>query len=723
MAKTKRNQKNKPRIYVATETKRLIGAVLSIAFGMILVLAHFQTAGPAGEFVWQIFSFLMGWGYLLLPAAFFAVAVALLRGVPENGWTLGVGIALLVLASLGVADELRSGQTGLIGQAVSSLSLLFGFWATIVILIAIGISGLVMAFHGAPRQSKDREKVAVLPSMKESQVSLPAQAEEVLPQQTETSQAKRPKEADSAKSERHRLAEMSRQGEEDMAFASKIFLKDWDLPSLDLLEADGSAPTAGDVKINSNIIRRTLDNFGIAVEMAEVHVGPTVTQYTLKPAEGVKLAKIVALQNDLALALASHPIRIEAPIPGKSLVGIEVPNKAAAVVRMRTLFADAKFFEERSPLAFLLGRDVKGSPAVADLARMPHLLIAGATGSGKSIFIHSLLASFLFRNPPHLLRLILIDPKRVELSQYQGIAHLLTPVITDGKKAVRALGWAVKEMDRRYATLLANRSRDIFAYNSTRRDNPAEIMPFVVIVIDELADLMAAFGREAEGLIVRLAQMARAIGIHLVVSTQRPSVEVITGLIKANITSRVAFQVASQVDSRTILDMSGAEKLLGFGDMLFLAPDSSKPRRIQAPYIADREVKRMTEFLNKQGEEFAGVPYNSETATGDGALRGETIDQALGAETESVGDLDFDLEGDQPDDDPLYQDAVQVVTEAKKASASLLQRRLKIGYARAARLLDIMEEQGVVGPGEGAKPREVYGAIPEDDSDFRDKNL
>lgn len=684
MARNKQNHKEKPRVFVRPETKRLIGAVLASACGAVLVLAQFEMAGPAGRFVWQTFSFLMGLGYVLLPLAFFAVAIALLRGIPENAWALGIGIALVALAILGIIDEFEPGQAGLIGQAASAFSPLFGFWASIIILGAVCVSGLAMAFHGAPRQTRTgqphkKEKVAVIVPAATEHLPLSGQAK------TE------PKAV-----ERRRPAGAAGPGEEEIALSVKTFLKNWDLPPLDLLEQDTSSPTAGDVRINSNIIKRTLENFGIPVEMAEVHVGPTVTQYTLKPAQGVKLAKIVALQNDLSLALAAHPIRIEAPIPGQSLVGIEVPNKAAAVVRMRTLFADAKFFEERSPLAFLLGRDVMGRPLLADIARMPHLLIAGATGSGKSIFIHSILMSLLFRNPPHLLRFILIDPKRVELSQYQGIPHLLAPVITEGKKAINVLRWATKEMDRRYAVLLGSHSRDIFTYNASRQNTPEDILPFIVIVIDELADLMAAFGRDVEGVIVRLAQMARATGIHLVVSTQRPSVEVITGLIKANITSRAAFQVASQVDSRTVLDMAGAEKLLGFGDMLFLAPDASKPRRIQAPYIADREIKRVVEFLARQGEEL-GSTFGEMVQSPPEEFGTGILGDGAGA---SSGALD---------EDPFYEEAVRIVREAKKASASLLQRRLKVGYARAARLLDIMENRGVVGPGEGAKPREVYG--------------
>lgn len=687
--KFREGPRREPRILIRKETKRILVAVVAAAFGAVLVMAQFGLAGPAGNFIFTSLSFLMGWEYALLPAAFFITAIAFLRGIPSNAVTLAIGLSLAVLSVLGISHEIEPYSAGLVGQAIASISAVFGFWASLVILGAAGICGLFIAFHArVPRPKTEAAKLPVV--NKVEQPSIVSQSSQSKPDKP------------SRESQTRGRPELDREEESALPVIPKVLLKDWDLPPLDLLESDTSKPTAGDVRINANIIKRTLENFGIPVEMAEINVGPTVTQYTLKPAEGVKLAKIVVLQNDLALSLAAHPIRIEAPIPGKSLVGIEVPNKAAAVVRMRTLFADAKFFDERSPLAFLLGRDVMGAPITADLSRMPHLLIAGATGSGKSIFIHSVLSSFLFRNPPHLLRLILIDPKRVELSQYQGIPHLLTPVITEGKRAVNALKWAIKEMDRRYALLLGAHARDIFSYNTSRGASPEELLPFIVIFIDELADLMAAYGREIEGAIVRLAQMARATGIHLVVSTQRPSVEVITGLIKANITSRVAFQVASQVDSRTILDMAGAEKLLGFGDMLFLAPDASKPRRIQAPFVADRETKRVVEFLTVEGDTLGA--HMPET------LDAEDVDVA-GENTE--GDLEFEGE------DSLYDEALRVVREAKKASASLLQRRLKVGYARAARLLDIMEARGMVGPGEGAKPREVFG-IKEDH--YRDES-
>ncbi|MEK7552980.1 MAG: DNA translocase FtsK, partial [Patescibacteria group bacterium] len=365
---------------------------------------------------------------------------------------------------------------------------------------------------------------------------------------------------------------------------------------LSLLERDVGKPVSGDIKANANIIKRTLANFGIMVEMDEVSIGPSITRYALKPAEGVKLSRIIALQNDLALALAAHPIRIEAPIPGLSLVGIEIPNRTKATVGLAPLLGSAAFLNSPLSLLVSLGRDISGAPHFANLARAPHILIAGSTGSGKSVVIHTFITSLLYRNSPQALRLIMIDPKRVELTLYNKIPHLLTPVVTDAKKAIATLKWATQEMERRYGVLEQEAVRDIQSYHKTKPENVSE-MPYIVIIIDELADIMTRYPRELEAVIVRLAQMSRAVGIHLVLSTQRPSVEVITGLIKANISSRVALQVASQIDSRTILDMAGAEKLLGSGDMLYLSGERSKPLRLQSAFVSEGEVKKVVDWL------------------------------------------------------------------------------------------------------------------------------
>jgi S-DNA-T family DNA segregation ATPase FtsK/SpoIIIE len=415
---------------------------------------------------------------------------------------------------------------------------------------------------------------------------------------------------------------------------------------------------------------------------------------------GVKLSKITALQSDLSLALAAHPIRIEAPIPGKSLVGVEVPNKKFALVGMRNMLDSDDFQKSSYVLPIALGRDVAGFPVFANLARMPHLLVAGATGTGKSVCINTIILSLLYRHSPNILKFIFIDPKRVELTVYNGIPHLITPTIVEPKKAVNALKWAVREMEKRYEMLATGGSRDIFSYNAKQASKKdGEIMPFIVVVIDELADLMMSYGRDIEATVVRLAQMARAVGIHLIVSTQRPSVEVITGLIKANITSRIAFQVASGIDSRTILDATGAEDLLGKGDMLFQAGDVSKPKRIQGTFVTEKEVKDVAKFIKMQSEQMEEEGATEGASTGTLSIEPDAV----------VADVRHGS-GDEDGGDDMYHEAKEVVIQAGKASASLLQRRLRVGYARAARLLDLLEESGIIGPGEGAKPREVFRA-------------
>lgn len=460
----------------------------------------------------------------------------------------------------------------------------------------------------------------------------------------------------------------------------------WKAPAMDLLSSVGSKADAGDVKANAATISQTLESFGINVQMDEVNVGPTVTQYTFIPPAGVKLNKITTLDTNLALSLAAHPIRIEAPIPGKSAVGVEIPNKSIAMVRLRGVLESPEWQKEKAPLTFALGRDVSGIPMFTDLAKMPHMLIAGATGSGKSAMINAFLTSLLYRNSPNDMKLILVDPKRVELGLYNDIPHLLTPVIVEPEKCISALKWAVAEMERRYKLLAEVGNRNIIEYNKAHAD---EAMPYIVIVIDEMADLMVLAAADVESLIVRLAQMARAIGIHLVLATQRPSVDVITGIIKANIPARLAFSVASQVDSRTILDQMGAEKLLGKGDMLFSSPDFMKPRRIQGAFLEEKEVKAITDYLKN-----ARPPqYNDEVLA-------QKVSIGKGGGGGGGGDLG------EPDDD-MFEEAAEAVFRAGKASASMLQRRLRVGYARAARLLDLLEERGIIGPADGARPRDV----------------
>lgn len=476
---------------------------------------------------------------------------------------------------------------------------------------------------------------------------------------------------------------------------------DYELPPLSLLSKNAGKPSVGDIRARGNIIKQTLANFGITVEMDEVSVGPTVTRYAMKPAQGIKLTKIVGLKQDLSLALAAHPIRIEAPIPGKSLVGIEIPNVSKSSIGLGSLLEDKEYQESPHRLLTALGKGVTGKAYFANIAKMPHLLIAGTTGSGKSVTVHNLIMSLLYRNTPDELRFIMVDPKRVELTLYDGIPHLLSPVIKDPKKAVLALKWAAKEMERRYDLLEQYKCRDIKSYHEnvmipahaesdgTDTESLPEKMPYIVCIIDELADIMQAYPRELESAIVRLAQMSRATGIHLVLSTQRPSVNVITGLIKANIPSRLALQVASQIDSRTILDTPGAESLLGAGDMLYQGGDMSKPERMQAAWLPEEEIKRVVQFIKKKNP---SIP--------DHIIMSETLD-----DEKTIVGVNFD--DDSESDDPLYEDAKRAVIEAGKASTSYLQRKLKVGYSRAARLIDLLEENGVVGPADGSKPREV----------------
>ncbi|MFA7204307.1 MAG: DNA translocase FtsK, partial [Candidatus Caldatribacteriota bacterium] len=456
-----------------------------------------------------------------------------------------------------------------------------------------------------------------------------------------------------------------------------------DLP-LDLLSGKINKATSGDINNNILIIQRTLENFGISVEMGEVNVGPTVTQYTFKPSEGIKVSRITALSNDLSLALAAHPIRIEAPIPGKALVGIEVPNRSKAIVGLREVLEDNDFKTRPSNLTAALGKDVSGKNIVYDIAKMPHLLVAGATNSGKSVCLNTIIISLLYQNNPDDLRFIMVDPKRVELPAYNGIPHLLTPVITEVSKTINALRWCLNEMDRRYEILNQAGKKNIQTYNKSSKEK----MPYIIFVIDELADLMVAAAKDIEGSVIRLTQMSRAVGIHLILATQRPSVDVITGLIKANTPARIAFSVASAVDSKTIIDSSGAEKLLGKGDMLFSTAELSKPKRIQGAYVDDSEILSITNYIK---DKYGSADYL------EGIVERQKVSGIGG-----VG-----LDGSMGDEDELLEEAKEIIIAAGKASTSFLQRRLRIGYSRAASILDMLEETGIVGPSNGSKPREL----------------
>lgn len=666
------------------ETKNSILGILLLGVATLLILAAIGKAGPVGKFLYLILVNLFGWGYYLLPTI--AVLVALIFFFSRQRIFIAtslIGSVLFIITGLGLIDIVFEGHGGLVGKTIGLLEIPFGYTASIILSLSLLATSLLITFNASIKLRRDEKEKAVesekLPAeeMEMDEVVIAKQETEQKP--VNTKRAEKPVEEVPAL--------------QPTAQKSAVKLKTYPnyvAPPLSLFKSSIEKPTPGDLRANANIIKRTLDGFGIPVEMGEINIGPKVTRYTLKPAEGVKLSRIIALNQDLALALAAHPIRIEAPIPGKSLVGIEVPNKAAAIVRLGSLLSYSEI-KESGPLNFILGRGVSGEPIFADIEKMPHMMIAGATGSGKSVAIHALILALLYKNSPDTLRLAMVDPKRVELSIYSGLPHLIAPVVTEGKKAVGLFRWAIQEMERRYELLLGVGARDIGSYNK-KGESP---LPYILLIVDELADLMAAHGKEIESSIVRLAQMARATGIHLVVSTQRPSVEVITGLIKANITARVALQVASQVDSRTILDMAGAEKLLGGGDMLFISSEFSKPKRIQGAYVSEEEIRKVAKFIEENNET---VGY------------GENVPVAGTAEENSASAAQFldKWSGDEEDDDEMLQEAIRVVSEAKKASASLLQRRLKVGYARAARLLDIMEEKGLIGPGEGAKPREVF---------------
>ncbi len=468
-------------------------------------------------------------------------------------------------------------------------------------------------------------------------------------------------------------------------------------PPIELFERspDESDPTAQDeLKANAQKLVDTLESFGVRTRVLDISRGPAVTRYEVQPMAGVKISRITSLADDIALNLAVADVRMEAPIPGKPAVGIEVPNHKRQAVYIRSVFESQSFLRMSSPLGIALGKDIAGVAQVADLCKMPHLLIAGSTGSGKSVCVNSIIMSLVFRSSPEDVKLLLIDPKVVELAEYNGIPHLLMPVVTEPKKAAGALGSAVQEMERRYRMFAENNVRDIKSFNKLAAERPdLEKMPYIAIVIDELADLMMVVGKDVEDSICRIAQKARAAGMHLIVATQRPSVDVITGLIKANIPSRIAFAVSSQVDSRTILDGAGAEKLLGQGDMLFMPVGAPKPTRIQGTFVRDEEISRVLDFIKSS----ATVQYDEAMIE---AMEKHAIQD--GKKGSSGADSDEDS-----DSDPMFKQAVEVVIDAGQASTSLLQRRCKLGYARAARIMDEMEQKGVIGPYEGAKPRAV----------------
>jgi DNA segregation ATPase FtsK/SpoIIIE, S-DNA-T family len=740
---------------ISERTMRAVWGFLMLALAVFCALAGFNASGTAGTLVSKYLGMFLGAGYILLPLSLFISSVVLFKSFDRAhvGTIRMVSIIFFFIASLCLLEIGIPGSGGMLGSYISlPLSAYVGSIPAIGFLLATVCGSLLISLdtHPAdiferfmasiPRRSTQESETDELPEYDDTEPDFEDDSSET-EEHAETNDttpvgdtpvrtaiapedyAPRLVGDDDVMLERtpHIHAPFDATASAAVATApmpasSSNPLQTYDPalaryapPPTELLGKNKGKPGVGDVKANTNVIKRTLANFGIQVEMDEVSIGPTVTRYSMKPAEGVRLNKIVTLQSNLELALAASPIRIEAPIPGKSLVGIEVPNTSRTTLGLSPMLADPAFGESDKPLLMALGRDISGTAVYANLAKAPHLLVAGTTGSGKSVTIHNLILSLLYRLGPQQLRFVFVDPKRVELTLYKQIPHLLTPVITDAKKAVGALKWLTKEMERRYDVLQEVGVRDIQSYHetivkpATDRYNPKgndappklpEPMPYIVVVIDELADLMQQFPREIEAGIVRLAQMSRAVGIHLILATQRPSVKVITGLIKANVPTRLALQVVSQIDSRVILDGNGAETLLGAGDMLYLSGELSKPRRVQSAYVTEGEVKKVAEHIFRE--------Y--------GDILPQTMDLG-GIASESSGGFPMQLDDAPSDvDDDLFMEAKAAVQEAGKASTSYLQRKLRIGYSRAARLMDLLEEHGIIGASDGAKPREILGA-------------
>jgi len=687
------------------ELRHSMSVIFVLLIAVLMILGLFDAAGLLGGWLIKVLKIMFGRGFGIFPFVLLLVGVIMIDAERFNVRPINYfGLVILILTYSGLFHikidpelSLVAVKAGVGGGYVGwfitmPLLKVLGYWGTWVILVGLLLVSIFftfnLSFQSLLRRFDElkylKEKLSTWWYQIRHRDSSGLSREDENEDEDEAEEDDEEEEVDESVVAKPQFTGKGLSpvtgNQQELSITKPRRQVKIELP-IHLLNPSNSKPTSGDIQGNREKIHKAFENFGIEVEMGEVSVGPTVTQYTLKPSEGVKLASITALHNDLALALAAHPIRIEAPIPGKSLVGIEVPNHSIATVSLREIIDSKEFREGKSLLTLGVGKDVAGKVWTASLDKMPHLLIAGATGSGKSVCINTILLSLLYQNNPADLKFILVDPKRVELNHYNDLPYLLTPVITDVQKTVNALKWVVGEMDQRYTKLSQVGSRNLDSYNTA---HPQNRMPYIVVVIDELADLMSVAAQEVEGAIIRLAQMARAVGIHLVLATQRPSVDVITGLIKANITSRIAFAVASQTDSRTILDTAGAEKLLGRGDMLFTSAEISKPKRLQGAFVSDEEVNRITEYIKKQ---VGNTDYDKSI----------TEHKKIGLGGGGYGS----------DEDDLLPEARDLVIKAGKASASYLQRRLRVGYARAARLLDLLEEEGVIGPAEGAKPRDV----------------
>jgi S-DNA-T family DNA segregation ATPase FtsK/SpoIIIE len=696
-------------IQLKQETKHTILSIVFFVLGLFFTAAMFGMADVAGDKMYKIFSKIFGVGYFLLPLVLFFLGISFFKlKKPNVGISHTVSALTFLFSSLGiifiVTGQEKAGYFGyVLGWPAQEF---FGIYFGIVLLFAFDLIALLVLFDRRPSISGMRNWFLSLFGKKQN-------TEEISEYKEEYSQPETPEPEEEYIEPTPRKESFKKETiEEDQESPIRAFapLGEYKTPPLSLLEKDRGKVSVGDTKANSVLIKRTLQNFGIPVEMDEITIGPTVTRYALKPAQGVRLSRITALQNEIALALAAPSVRIEAPIPGKSLVGIEIPNQTKSTLGLGTLLEDKGFAGNPKSLTVALGKDIAGKPSFYSIAKMPHLLIAGTTGSGKSVTVHTLITSLLYRHGPEQLRFIMVDPKRVELTLYNSIPHLLTPVITEPKKAILSLKWAVKEMERRYDFLQAQTVRDISSYHEKRRDmieeygedaeetKELETMPYIVVIIDELADIMSTYPRELEAGIVRLAQMSRAVGIHLILSTQRPDSNVITGLIKANIPARIALKVSSQINSRIIIDDAGAEKLLGAGDMLFSSGEKA-PERLQCPFVTEKEVKEVVKFIKNNSDilpdEINLSSNENLSGIGSNSIFGQSID-----------------DGGSDDDDDLYEEARQVVIESRKASTSFLQRKLKIGYSRAARIMDMLEDRGVISSQNGAKGREVLEESP-----------
>lgn len=721
-----------------------VGAVLLVVFSILLILGWFGLGGPVLEWLNSATISTIGYAIYVVPLVFVYVAVEIFRA-DENRipfvMKLATVVELLWFAGLFGLLKNSAGETtgGFAGDALNSGMLLLVdpgvaafVYILLVLLTALFITRvspitIISSLWNATRRDAEEQEENVKVMRSAAAVDSPknALAEFKLNAGVPTLDTIEDGGKKSApRSSLKNTMPKDKVAEEQTALVA-INDPNWQAPALSLLNSKESPADAGDVQQNAKIIHDTLSEFNISVEMEGANIGPKVTQYTLRPPSGVKLTRITQLETNIALNLAAQTLRIEAPIPGQRAVGIEVPNRRAADVRLHSILTSKHWTNNNEPLAFAVGKDISGEGVVGDLNKMPHLLIAGQTGSGKSVMINTLLSSLLYRNSPSEMKLILVDPKEVEMAPYADIPHLLTEVIHEPEKTISALKWAVNEMQRRYKLLAEHKVRDIKSYNTMVQNGRTKIvvqdedgneqqhengaMPYIVIVIDELADLMMVAARDVEALIVRLAQKARAVGIHLVLATQRPSVDVITGLIKANVPARIAFTVASQVDSRTILDQIGAEKLLGQGDMLMKTASMPKPKRIQGAWVTDDEVMKITDHLRMQSP----PQYNDEVVSQPVQLNGK-------------GGVVVDFDGDSDGHDDLYKDAVRVVVESGKASTTLLQRRLRIGYSRAARIIEELEESGIIGPADGSRARdvlvssmdEVFGSSVNEDSDL-----